>query len=135
MNNDYSDIINFEYPYFSKHKKMTLEERSAQFGAFQALNGYNESIIETGRLVSDSKDLNEDLLENLDLRLDMILKNNFKVKIEYFIKDKSKNGGSYKIIEGYIKKVNLIERYILINNEIIKIDNIIDIKSENINNL
>ena len=46
----YDDIIDLPYPYPSKHKKMTLYDRAAQFAPFAALVGHNKAIEETARL-------------------------------------------------------------------------------------
>lgn len=42
----YDDIINLSRPE-SKHPKMSLHQRSAQFAPFAALNGYEGQIQET----------------------------------------------------------------------------------------
>ena len=42
----YGDIIDIERPQ-SKRKKMTIENRAAQFAPFAALTGYHESVYET----------------------------------------------------------------------------------------
>ena len=41
--NNYDDIINLNRP-ISKHKHMTIEERSAQFAPFAALVGYDNAV-------------------------------------------------------------------------------------------
>lgn len=43
----YDDIINLEHPTSKKHKRMSIEDRAAQFGAFAALVGYGDAINET----------------------------------------------------------------------------------------
>ena len=50
MNNKYDDIINMVHHTSSKHPRMTLEQRSAQFAPFAALTGYEEEIEEAGKL-------------------------------------------------------------------------------------
>lgn len=46
----YNDIINLPHHISTKHPRMTLEERSAQFSPFAALVGYDEVIKETERI-------------------------------------------------------------------------------------
>lgn len=48
--NKYNDIINLPHHVSTKHPRMTLEERSAQFAPFAALVGYDEVIKETERI-------------------------------------------------------------------------------------
>lgn len=50
MNNRYLKIINLKRPVSKKHKPMSIKDRAAQFGAFAALAGYEELVIETGIL-------------------------------------------------------------------------------------
>ena len=57
--NKYDDIINFSRPK-SKHPKMTLEQRSAQFAPFSALTGYEGQIKETARLTDKRLELDEE---------------------------------------------------------------------------
>lgn len=42
--NKYDDIINLEHHVSKVHKRMSLENRSAQFAPFAALSGYDEVI-------------------------------------------------------------------------------------------
>ena len=46
---NYDDIINLKRP-VSKHPKMSLYQRSAQFAPFAALTGYEGQVKETARL-------------------------------------------------------------------------------------
>lgn len=43
----YGDIINLEYRKSSRRKPMPVSDRAAQFGAFQALTGYDEAVKKT----------------------------------------------------------------------------------------
>ena len=45
----YDDIINLKRP-VSKHPKMSLYQRSAQFAPYSALTGYEGQVKETARL-------------------------------------------------------------------------------------
>ena len=49
--NRYDDIINLPYPFESRHPRMPLEKRAAQFAPFSALSGHGEAIEETARRV------------------------------------------------------------------------------------
>lgn len=51
-NNKYSDIINLPHHISNKHPQMSIEARAAQFGAFAALEGYEDELKETERCAS-----------------------------------------------------------------------------------
>ncbi len=128
--NNYSDIINIKYDGPKNHIRMTKENRAAQFASFRALTGYEDELKEVRRKVDSKIILSEDKKELLDKKINDIIKDlNRKIKIIYFIKDKKKNGGFYKTIETNIKKIDSINKeIILINNIKIKIENILDIE-------
>jgi hypothetical protein len=61
----------------------------------------------------------------------MNIKNKPFVQITYFIKDSKKQGGKYVEVEGIVKKINIFDNYLLLNdNTKISIIDIIDIKSD-----
>lgn len=45
----YDDIIDLPHHVSSKHPRMSLEDRAAQFSPFAALTGYEEAISEAAR--------------------------------------------------------------------------------------
>lgn len=49
----YDDIIDFKYRGSTSPKKMTMDNRAAQFAPFSALSGHDEAINETARLTSE----------------------------------------------------------------------------------
>jgi hypothetical protein len=57
---NYDDIINLTRP-ISKHPKMSLYQRSAQFAPFAALTGYEEQVKETARLTEQKYDISNHL--------------------------------------------------------------------------
>lgn len=129
----YQNIINVEYKKSNRRPHMSLNDRAAQFAPFAALNGYEESIGETGRLTEEKINLNNQKKEIISLKLNYI--NEFKlnelIKITYFIKDKQKTGGSYKTISTIIKRIDLNERVIYLpNDQKINIQTIININSD-----
>ena len=46
---DYSDIIDMPHHVSLNHPQMSMSCRAAQFGAFQALEGYEEAINEASK--------------------------------------------------------------------------------------
>lgn len=129
--NNYDDIINLEH-FEPKHPRMSMYSRSAQFSPFAALTGYEEEVKETARLTSNKKIIDDDLKNNLDIKLQYIenlIKERPLIKVTYFIKDKKKKGGSYNNFSGNIRRIdNIKKELIFINNKKILINDIIDIE-------
>lgn len=129
----YDEIINLNRPE-SNHPKMDIIKRSAQFAPFSALNGYEDEIKETGRFVDFKKELSEDEIENISKALSIIeyyIKEKPFVKVTYFLKDKSKNGGKYIVKEGNVKIIDMIKKNLVFTDkEIIKIENIKEINGK-----
>ena len=130
----YEDIINISYPLPTKRKKMSLNDRAAQFSPFAALTGYSEDVAEKGRYVEERPNLCEDDIFLLNLRLNILeekVKERPKIIITRFVKDKRKNGGSLYTNDYIIRKVDKAERLLTTDkNEHILIDDIIFIDGE-----
>ena len=97
---DYSDIINLSRP-VSKRPRMTLEQRSAQFAPFAALTGYEGQVKETARLTNKKIEINEELKEILNKKIQLIqkkIKEQPQIEITYFIPDSKKDGGKYETV-------------------------------------
>lgn len=117
--NNYDDIINLDRP-ISKHPKMSIEERAAIFSSFDPLEGYNEKIDESNILKEEKIELSEEEKEVINNK---IKNNNILYNIIYYDKYK------YKSIVGKIKKIDIINKQIILDNKLkILIDNIKEIK-------
>ena len=116
MRGKYDDIINIEYPYPSKHEKMSMYERAAQFSPFAALTGYEELIEEEARYVEGKTELSETEKEEINDALTLLLSNpTLSFTITYFSPDKIKtNGGKYIKIEKTKAKKIVEEKHFLI---------------------
>ena len=130
---NYDDIINMPCPTSKRHTRMPMIDRAAQFAPFAALTGYDDAIIETGRLTGEKLDLSDETKERIDLKINYLLENeeNPDVTITYFVPDKKKAGGEYVTITDKIKKIDQFE-HILIMEKGIKISlfEILTIESE-----
>lgn len=125
---EYDDIINVKRP-ISKHPKLSISQRAAIFNPFQAMTGYDEEIIETNRYVEARMPMSDDLLDELNNMIQYILTNlDCEYSITYFIKDKLKDGGTYNTIEGLISKINLNDRFLIIDGTKILFDDLYQIK-------
>ena len=132
MDRNYDDIINLPHHVSKTRPRMSLEQRSAQFAPFSALTGYEDEIAETGRLVDEKLDLDEESKQILDEKLQSITK---KIKtqpsatITYFVPDTKKDGGAYITTTGNVKKIDKYRNIIvLVDGTEIPINDIIDIE-------
>ena len=124
--NKYEDIVNLSRP-VSSHPKMSIENRAKIFIPFAALTGYNESILEEGRLVDTKKVLDKDKIEEINSILSNVNKDTI-YKITYFKQDKYKDGGEYIDVITKINRIDFVYRKIIIESkEMIQIENIYNI--------
>ena len=113
MNNEhkYDDIIQLPHHVSTKHPRMPLPDRAAQFSPFAALTGHEAAIRETERLTEEWAWMDEDRKAVLDGRL-MLLREHLPEKPEitflYFHPDEKKSGGAYLTITG---RVRIIDEY------------------------
>lgn len=124
----YDDIMDLEHHVSKVHKAMSMHDRAAQFAPFAALTGYEDSIKEKARLTSKRIILDEDSINSINLELESIkfnIKDKPKVKIIYFIKDNTKDGGSYNTIIDNVKRIDDVLKYIKTNNYIIYFKDIV----------
>ena len=56
---NYKEIINLSHHVSKVHKPMPIEARAAQFGAFAALNGYEEEIEEMAKISIEKRELGD----------------------------------------------------------------------------
>lgn len=132
MNKDsYEDIIDLPHYEPKNHPRMTLESRAAQFAPFSALSGYGDAIKETSKLTDERIEIDEGLKLHLNNKLQTLINNNsIKATFTYFVKDKNKDGGKYITATGSIKKIDIINEYIILNdNTKIPINDIVNITS------
>lgn len=134
MMDKYKDIINLPHHVSQNHKPMDKINRAAQFAPFAALVGYEEAIKEKGRIVDKKIILTNEEKEKISNILSYInlnIKNEIKVSITYFIKDKVKDGGSYNIKEGIIRRIDEVNKEVIFKDKTkIKINDIYEINGE-----
>ncbi|MGN0639973.1 MAG: hypothetical protein ACI4JT_03370, partial [Oscillospiraceae bacterium] len=122
------DMINLPRPEPARERMDELS-RAAQFAPFAALTGYDEAVGETARLVDEKIELSEDEREYLDEQTKKIREiPEREIAVTYFIADKRKSGGAYLTARGFVKKIDEIERLlVLTSGERIPLDDIFDI--------
>ncbi len=131
-NSKYDDIINMPHHVSSTHPHMSDMDRAAQFSPFAALTGYDDAVKETARLTEQRIELDEYEKEEINARLQYInrvLPDSPEIVIKHFEKDMLKDGGSYVMSDGYVKKIDGYENAIvMMDGKIIYIDNIVEIQ-------
>lgn len=128
----YEDIISLSRP-ISRHPRMSMTDRAAQFSPFAALTGYDAAIAETGRVTDERIHLDESEKAVLDQKMQHLEKNlstQPEIKVTYYIPDERKSGGRYVTATGRLKKIDLYERVLLLNEQWIPMDDIVDIDCE-----
>ena len=131
----YDDIINLPHHVSARRPQMALSDRAAQFAPFAALTGHNAAIQETARYTDSFAELDEDKKELLDEKLREIalrLKDGGfqapEVEITYFQPDVKKSGGSYVAVRGKVKKIDgYAHRILLEDGTAVNIENLFSI--------
>jgi len=131
MSGLYDDIINLPHHLSATRPQMPIANRAAQFSPFAALTGYDAAIAETARLTDERKELSDDMLETLSMKLGMledVIADRPEVSVTYFQKDEKKEGGAYITVTGALKKIDYYDGVIvLVNGKKINIRDILDI--------
>lgn len=128
----YDDIINMPHYQSKKHPQMSIYMRAAQFSPFAALTGFEEQTEETARLTDERIELDENKRAELDEKLNELMSYDnlmdVQVRITYFEEDLQKSGGKYREVHVNIKKIDAINRCIVLDDRSkILIDDIYDI--------
>ena len=125
----YDDIINLPHPTSAKHPRMSMAARAAQFSPFAPLADHGTAIRETARLTDRKMELTEDEKVLLDEKLCLLNDTGEEAVFTYFLPDKRKNGGAYVTAIGSIKKLDLLERrVILTDGAVIPVEDILEIE-------
>lgn len=134
MKKEYEDIIDLPHHVSTRHPKMSLIARAAQFSPFAALTGYNAAIKETARLTDERVELTEYTKDTIRERLQLIsdrLKEHPEIATTYFSPDPMKNGGIYVTVTGIVKKIDEYKRVVLMDDgKRIPIDEIVNVEGE-----
>ena len=139
----YADIIDHPHHQSSTHPHMSLYDRAAQFSSYKALSGFEEMIAEEARLTDREIKLEDHALDVLNQKLSLIADvlldgESPRITFTVFVPDESKAGGSYVEIEDRVKKVDGVNRKVILQskrersgiNESIDFDRIADISGD-----
>ncbi len=110
---------------------MSMINRAAQFSPFAALSGYGEAVSETERLTEEKASLDSSVIEEINRKLVRIaedIDSKPYVTIIYFVRDPFKPGGTYVTLSGNVRKIDEIERVVIMEDRTrIEMDDIFDI--------
>ena len=132
MRGKYDDIINLPHHTSTKHPRMTKTARAAQFAPFAALTGLDDEMEETARLTDKKITLDEEQKQVINREL-LFIKNNpqrdIPVIVTFFKSDGRKDGGAYIEKEVRIKKIDEINRKLILSDySEIKIDDLFSVR-------
>lgn len=119
MSGRYDDIIGLPHPTSQRHPRMPIRERAAIFSPFAALSGHGAAIAETARLTERRMELDEDTKTELDRRQAVLLAHvgeQPEVTVTWFQPDKKKDGGAYVTTTGRLKKLDTVQRVLVLLN-------------------
>lgn len=133
MSGPYDDIINLPHPTSVKHPRMSIQNRAAIFSPFAALSGHAGAIAETARLIERRMELDEDTKAELDRRQAILLEHireQPEITVTWFQPDELKEGGAYLTTTGRLKKIDPIERTLVLLGGIrIQLEDVINLES------
>ena len=122
-NNDarivYADIFSLPHWRSPNHPPMSAYERAAQFSSFNALEGYEDMVGEEARIVGEQEKLTEMEMEILNQKINLIadvLEDGHHpiLTFTYFLNDRMKQGGSYVTMTERVRKIDAINRKIVL---------------------
>ncbi len=116
----YADILHHPHHQSEKRAHMPLQDRAAQFSAYDALAGFFDMIDEEERVTEAETELDENARELLDRKLRRIGEaieagERPQVRFTVFVPDERKAGGSYREISESVRQIDLTGRKIVLD--------------------
>lgn len=130
----YDAILHLPHHVSQAHPRMSRLERAAQFSPFAALTGYEDAVQETARLTDCQRELAEDEKALLEHRLKQVQAaldagQTPVAAITWFRPDTKKQGGAYVTTKAAVKRIDELERaVVLTNGERIAVEAIVGIE-------
>lgn len=115
----YADIIRLPHHQSATRAHMSLYERAAQFAPFAALSGFDDMVVEEARLTDHEKPLSEEEEEDLNRVIALSeaalsAGEHPVITVTYFEPDELKSGGCYITVTGMLKRIDRINRVIVL---------------------
>ena len=117
MSGHYDDILHLPHHQSKKHPRMSDHDRAAQFSPFAALTGYEAAVREAGRLTEEQVELTEEAKLLLNEKLSFLhdhISEHPVITVTWFQSDERKAGGAYIRTTGKVKKLDVLEQFILL---------------------
>ena len=134
MSGPYDDIIHLPHSTSKNRPRMSIHDRAAQFSPFAALSGHAAAIAETARLTDRKLELDEDTKAGLDRRQAILLEHiseRPEITVTWFRPDERKSGGAYITTTGRLKKIDEIERVLVLTDGIrIPLEDVASLESD-----
>ncbi len=118
QDNAYEDILHLPHHVSQTRPRMSRMDRAAQFSPFQALTGLDSAMQETQRQTTMKIELDENEKSVLDEKLRILqarILDNPEVFIVFYRPDAYKDGGSYHEISGSLRRIDTVQRQLLLN--------------------
>ena len=111
----YSDIIDLPHHEPVTRPRMSLQNRAAQFSAFDALAGFSDMISEEARVTDFREEAGEEEREHVNRQLNRIAeavdsRGKPEAEVTCFVPDERKTGGRYETVSGRVKRVDPVKR-------------------------
>ena len=115
----YPDIIDHSHWQSPTRPHMSLYDRAAQFSAFDALAGYTDMVREEQRITDEQAELDDNTMEKLNQKLslitDVISDGHYPaLTFTVFKPDEKKAGGSYVEISDAVKRIDTVQRKVIL---------------------
>lgn len=113
MSGMYDDIICLPHPTSSKHPRMSMADRAAQFLPFAALTSYGAAVSETARLTDQKVELGEDAKASLDQKQRILsehIEEHLEISVTWFQPDERKAGGQYLTSNFQLKRIDVYDQ-------------------------
>ena len=116
----YADIIDLPHHQSAIRRHMSLYDRAAQFAPFAALTGYDDMVAEEARLTDSERELSEQDMAELNRTIALLVNELHEghhpyVSVTHFVPDALKSGGRYEQRSGFLKKLDLVNRVIVLH--------------------
>ena len=121
MSGPYDDIISLPHPTSSRHPRMPISDRAAQFSPFAALAGHSAALAETARLTDRQIELSDDDKAVLDQKQRILLehiKECPEITVTWFRPDEKKDGGQYITTTGRLRRIDEFNQVLILVDDI-----------------
>ena len=114
----YDSILHQPYRKSADRPQMSMHDRAAQFAPFATVTGHSDEIKETERLTGTRHVPTEEEAAALDAATQQLMRqldagDRPEVTITYFEPDNKKEGGSYQIKTGCLRRIDTVHGYFL----------------------